>query len=142
MTQLFELKKIQTEFPKTKISNSKDAFDFISQFYGDDISIYESAFLLLLNNANQTIGYAKISQGGINGTVVDPRIVAKYAVESMCSNIILAHNHPSGNLKASDADISISKKIARGMEYFDIKLMDHLILTEDGFLSMADTGLI
>ncbi len=142
MTQLFELKKIQTEFPKTKISNSKDAFDFIGQFYGDDISIYESAFLLLLNNANQTIGYAKISQGGVNGTVVDPRIVAKYAVESMCSNIILAHNHPSGNLTASDADISISKKIARGMEYFDIKLIDHLILTDDGFLSMADTGLI
>jgi DNA repair protein RadC len=139
-THLFELRKVQTEFPKVKIANSKGAEEFIRQFYGDDIAIYESFFLLLLNQANHTIGYAKISQGGVGGTVVDPKIVAKYAVDALASRIILAHNHPSGNLVASDADFKVTKKISSAMELLDIQVMDHLILTEDGCLSLADQG--
>lgn len=141
-THLFELRKVQTEFPKVKIGNSRDAEKFIRQFYGDDMAIYESSFLLLLNQANHTIGYAKISQGGIAGTVVDPKIVAKYAVDALASHIILAHNHPSGNLAASDADVKVTKKISSAMAFLDIQVMDHLILTEDGFLSLADQGLM
>jgi len=95
---LFELKKLQSSFPSTKISSRDDAADFIRQFFGDDIEIFESCFILLLNQANKTIGYAKISQGGITGTVVDVRIIAKFAVESLACNVIVAHNHPSGNL--------------------------------------------
>lgn len=135
---LYELKKLQTEFPKVKITNSFNSYEFIKQFYGDDIEIFESFFLLLLNNSNITIGYAKISQGGITGTVVDPRIVAKYAVESLATGVILCHNHPSGNLKPSTQDIQITEKVKNGLSFFDIKVIDHLIITNGSYLSMAD----
>jgi DNA repair protein RadC len=112
----------------------------MKQFYFDDIELYESFFLLLLNHANQTTGYVKISQGGTAGTVVDPKIIAKYAIDSLSSSVIIAHNHPSGNLKTSEADIAMTKKIQAGLMLFDIKLLDHLIITSSGFFSMADDG--
>jgi DNA repair protein RadC len=108
--KLFELKKIQTEFPSVKITTPDQAADFIRQFYFDDIEIFESFFILLLNQGNKTIGYAKISQGGISGTVVDVRIIAKYAIEALATSVILAHNHPSGNLTPSQADINNNRK--------------------------------
>jgi len=129
----FELKSLQTNFPNVKIRESYDAVDVIRQFYGDDIEIYESCFILLLNNANITIGYAKISQGGITGTVVDVRIIAKYAVESLATSVIIAHNHPSGNTKQSEADEQISKRIRDALKLFDIFLLDHIILTKDDY---------
>jgi DNA repair protein RadC len=136
--KLFELKKLQTNFPALEIKSSKDSCDFIRNFYSDDIEIFESVFILLLNTVNKTIGYAKISQGGISGTVVDPKIVAKYAVESLSSKIILAHNHPSGSLTPSSADISITERIKNGLAILDIKLIDHIILTKEGYYSFAD----
>lgn len=129
----FELKRLQTEFPAVKITSEKDAEQVIRQFYGDDIEIFESCFILLLNQANLTIGYAKISQGGITGTVVDTRLVAKYAIESLATGVILAHNHPSGNLMSSQADRAITEKLKRGLAIFDITLIDSLILTKDGY---------
>jgi len=129
----FELKSLQTNFPNVKIRESFDAVDVIRQFYGDDIEIYESCFILLLNNANITIGYAKISQGGITGTVVDVRIIAKYAVESLATSVIIAHNHPSGNTKQSEADEQVSKKVREALKLFDIFLLDHIILTKDDY---------
>jgi len=129
----FELKSLQTNFPNVKIRESYDAVDVIRQFYGDDIEIYESCFILLLNNANMTIGYAKISQGGITGTVVDVRIIAKYAVESLATSVIIAHNHPSGNTKQSEADEQVSKKVREALKLFDIFLLDHIILTKDDY---------
>ena len=82
-TYLYSIKKNQSEFPRQKISSSKDAEQFIRQFYGDDLEVYESFFLLLLNQANETVGYAKISQGGIAGTIVDVKIIAKYVVDTL-----------------------------------------------------------
>lgn len=143
MTQtipLFELKKIQTNFHQGQIHSSKDSFEFIKQFYLDDIEVFESAFILLLNNANTTIGYAKISQGGITGTVVDPRLVAKYAVESLATGVILAHNHPSGNLKPSAADKQLTAKVKEGLKYLDIQLLDHIILTKNSYYSFCEEG--
>lgn len=140
--KLYELKKIQTQFPKRKILSSNDASDFIKQFYNDDIDIFESCFILLLNQANYTIGYAKISQGGVTGTIVDPRIVAKYAVESLATVVILAHNHPSGNLNPSSADKSLTEKIKNGLNMLDIRLVDHLILTDTDYYSFADNGMM
>jgi DNA repair protein RadC len=140
--KLFELKKIQTEFPNVKISSSEKAYEFIKKFYGDDIAIFESFFILLLNNANMTIGYAKISQGGITTTVVDVRLIAKYAVESLATTIIVAHNHPSGKLIPSQADIDMTKKIKNAISVLDINIMDHIILTENSFYSFADNQLI
>lgn len=139
---LYELKKLQSDFPCKQLLSSKDSYDFIKQFYNDDIEIFESSFILLLNAANKTIGYAKISQGGITGTVVDPRLVAKYAVESLACYVILAHNHPSGNLQPSQADKTITEKIKEGLKFLDIKLIDHLILTEESYYSFADEGII
>jgi DNA repair protein RadC len=138
--KLYELKKIQSDFPKEKITSSNESFKFIKQFYKDDIEIFESVFILLLNNANQTIGYAKISQGGITGTVVDVRLVAKYAVESLASGIILAHNHPSGNLNPSNADIEITQKVKNALKLLDVILLDHIILTDKNYYSFLDEG--
>ena len=139
---LYTLRKIQTEFPKVKVDSSATAAKFIKQFYSDDLEIFESFFVLLLNSANITTGYAKISQGGIAGTVVDTRLIAKYAVDALSPSVILAHNHPSGNTKASHADREITKKIIAGLGLLDIKVLDHLILTEESFLSFADEGLL
>jgi DNA repair protein RadC len=138
---LVTLKRIQTDFPKAAIRSSKDSAKFIKQFYVDDISIFESFFILMLNRSNTTIGYAKISQGGITGTSVDVRLIAKYAVDSLCCGVILAHNHPSGNLMPSRHDIELTKKVKSALSLFDIQVIDHVILTDsDSYCSLADEG--
>src|SRR5690554_4107316 len=104
------LKRNPTDFKRVKISSSRDGAEYIRNFYSDDLTIFESFFLLLLNNQNNTIGYAKISQGGICGTVVDVRIICKYAIESLCAGVILCHNHPSGALYPSQPDKTITSK--------------------------------
>jgi len=139
---LYELRKNQTDFPKMKIKDATDSAEFIKQFYQGDIEIYESFFLLLLNNNNQTIGYAKISQGGVTSTVVDIKIIAKYVVDSLATAIILAHNHPSGNLKPSQQDIDITKKIKEAMKFFDVTVLDHIIMTAESYYSFSDNGII
>jgi DNA repair protein RadC len=138
----YELRKLQSDFPAVTISSSEDACDFIKQFYSDDMDIFESSFVLLLNRANTTIGYAKISQGGLTGTVVDPRLVAKYAVESLATSIILAHNHPSGNLKPSTQDIDLTRRVKEGLKLLDIEVFDHIILTSAGHYSLLENGLM
>ena len=142
MLKKYDLRKSETGFARVAIRSSRDAADFIRQFYSDDIGIFESFFLLLLDQSNTTTGYAKISQGGIAGTVVDPRIVAKYAIESLSPSVVLCHNHPSGNLKPSDSDIAITNKIKAGLQLFDITVLDHIILTEDSYTSFADEGIL
>lgn len=134
----FSLKKNKTDIKKVKITSSMSAEEYIRAFYFGDIDIYESFFLLLLNNSNNTIGYAKISQGGITGTVVDVRILAKYCVDSLATACILAHNHPS------EADKLLTEKIKNGLELLDVRVLDHLILSpEEGtYFSFADEGLL
>lgn len=139
-TKLISLKKEDSQFEKVKISSSQHAADYMKKFYHDDIEIYESFFILLMNRANETIGYAKISQGGITSTTVDVKIIAKYVVDSLASAVILAHNHPSGVLKPSNSDIQITDKIKSAMKYFDTTILDHLILTREGHYSLADNG--
>lgn len=136
------LKKDPTNFERVKITCSKDSADYIRQFYSDDIEIYESFFLLLLNRQNKTIGYAKISQGGVAGTVVDAKIVLKYVVDTLASAVILCHNHPSGNLTPSIQDIELTDKIKKAVKLVDSEVIDHIILTADSFYSFADQGLI
>lgn len=131
----------QSDFPQTKITCSRDAADFIKQFYGDDMQIFESVFILLLNRSNITTAYAKISQGGIHSTVVDVKIICKYAVDSLANGVIMAHNHPTGALDASAADLIITEKVKNALKMVDSQLLDHLILTQKSFLSMADEGM-
>lgn len=138
----FTLGKKPTEFLKAKVTRSKDCEEVIRKFYSDDIEIYESFFLLLLNRANITIGYAKISQGGITGTVVDARIVLKYVVDSLATSVVICHNHPSGNLNASEEDKRITSRIKEALKLVDTTLLDHIILTADSYFSFADNGLV
>ena len=136
----YSLKYTKSEIQKTKVTTSESASNVIRQFYFDDINIYESFFILLLNRANNTTGFAKISQGGTAGTVVDIKIIAKYAVDSLSPNVIICHNHPSGNKQPSDADLNITKRIKDALLLLDIKLIDHIIITENDFYSFADNG--
>ena len=136
----YSLKYTKSEIQKTKITTSESASNVIRKFYFDDINIYESFFILLLNSQNNTTGFAKISQGGTAGTVVDIKIIAKYAVDSLSPKVIICHNHPSGNKQPSDADINITKKIKDALSLLDIKLIDHIIITENDFYSFSDNG--
>ena len=136
----YSLKYTKSEIQKTKVTTSKSASNVIRQFYFDDINIYESFFILLLNRANNTTGFAKISQGGTAGTVVDIKIIAKYAVESLSSSVIICHNHPSGNITPSESDINTTKKVKDVLLLLDIKLIDHIILSENTYYSFADNG--
>jgi len=138
----YKLKAIRRDFKRAKITKSKDAADYARQFYFDDIVIYESVFIIMMNRQNNTCGYAKISQGGISGTVVDIRLILKYAIDSLASSVILVHNHPSGNLEASSEDIQIAKKLKEAARLMDIVLLDSIIINENGHSSLADEGLI
>jgi DNA repair protein RadC len=145
-TQSYAVQKVLTvetknsDFPVVKITNHIDSAKFARQFYGDDLVLYESFFLIFLNSALQTVAWAKISQGGVVGTVVDTKIVCKYAVDSLAQSVILVHNHPSGNLKSSGADREITRKIIDALENFDVAVKDHIILTESSHLSMLEEG--
>lgn len=140
--QQYTIKKTKTDFLKEKITSSKSAADYIRKFYFEDLEVFESFFLLCLNRANNTVGYAKISQGGRSSTVVDPAIVAKYAIDNMSSGVILCHNHPSGNKEPSESDKTITQKIKNGLSLFDISVLDHIVLTAEDHYSFADNGLI
>ncbi len=137
---LLSLRKIKTEIPRASIEKAADAATYIRQFYFDDITIWESFFLLLLNNRKNTIGYAKISQGGVAGTVVDLRFIAKYVADTSATGVIICHNHPSGGKNPSSNDIKITEKVKGLMKYFDCTLLDHIILTEDSYYSFAEMG--
>jgi DNA repair protein RadC len=130
----------KSKFMAVVVKSSTDSSNVIRNFYGDDIELYESMFMLLLNRANRTTGFVKIAQGGTAGCIIDVKIIAKYAIDSLCHGIIIAHNHPSGSLIPSAADENITSKIKNALNLFDIKLLDHLIITNDDFYSFADNG--
>lgn len=138
----YRLSATRKDFNRAKITKSKDAADYARQFYFDDLMIYESVFIIMTNRRNNTCGYAKISQGGIAGTVVDIKLILKYAIENLASGIIFFHNHPSGNLMPSDQDRMLSVKIKEAAKLMDVTLLDSIILTEDGHYSFADEELI
>lgn len=143
VTKSYELtltRKNNNSFEKVKINSSTKAAEYIRKFYHEDIEIYESFFILLLNNSLETIGYAKISQGGLTSTVVDVRIICKYAIDSLAVNVMIAHNHPSGTLRPSEADHQITKKIKNALNLLDINLTDHIILTTESYYSFRDNG--
>jgi len=129
---------------KPLIKSSDDAYYHLLKFFPEDtISLYESFVVGYLNQANRLIGIYELSKGGITGTVADPRLVLSVALKTAATGIILAHNHPSGNLKASVADEEITKKIKKACEYLDIKVLDHLIIVPEGkYFSFTEEGLL
>jgi len=125
---------------KTKVTGSKDAYDLIK---ADLLDIsHEEFWILLLNRANRVIKKAQVSQGGVAGTVADPKIIFKLALDELASGIILAHNHPSGNLTASQADLDLTKKLKDAGKLLDIQVLDHLIVAGQKYFSFADEGLM
>lgn len=125
---------------KPKVNSSMDAYTHLKTFMLDLPA--EELYVLFLNRANTIIKTEKISQGGITGTVVDQRIIFKAALDYLATSIIVAHNHPSGNTKPSDADISLTKKLKDTGNMMDIPLMDHLIITNTSYFSFADEGML
>jgi len=152
MVQLNELKL--TYLPKqidfkhdmfeATIRNSKDIFTACRHLFSDaTISLFEEFIILLLNRSNKIIGFSRISSGGVSGTVVDAKMVFMTALKcSPCSSLVLLHNHPSGNLKPSQQDINLTKKLVKAGKLLDIDVIDHLIISTCGFLSFADEGLM
>jgi len=123
-----------------KIETSKDAYDILHPLLGH--LAHEEFRILLLNRANKLIKIHFISLGGVTGTIVDPKIVFKAALDNLASAIGLAHNHPSGNIKPSKPDIAITKKLIAAGNNLDIRVLDHLIISDVGYYSFIDEGII
>ena len=122
-----------------KITSSKAVFDIMQPVIGE--LPHEEFWVLYLNNSNKVIYKAQLSKGGITGTVVDIRIIFKMAFEQNATGLILSHNHPSGKLMASEADLKITKRIKEAGQTLEIQVLDHIIITENGYLSFQDEGI-
>lgn len=122
------------------IKGSKDAYQILRKTFMD--LNHEEFWLLLLHQSGKVIAKELISKGGLTGTVADPKIIFNIALQHNAVSIVMAHNHPSGNLKPSQLDIDLTKKIANAGKMLDINVLDHIIVTNDGFYSFADEGVI
>jgi DNA repair protein RadC len=128
---------------RPQIQNSGEAVQVFRKFWDEDtIELQESFMIMLMNRANRVIGIYKVSQGGLTGTVVDIRIVFVAALKAAAGSMILAHNHPSGNLKPSEADKTLTNKLRDAGKLLEIQVLDHIILSTEGFFSFADEGIM
>ena len=123
-----------------KITSSKMIFEIMQPIIGE--LPHEEFWIIYVNNSNNIISKSQLSKGGITATLVDVRLIFKNALEIGATGIVLCHNHPSGNLKASEVDIKITKKIKLAAESLDITILDHLIITEHGYFSFTDEGIL
>jgi DNA repair protein RadC len=128
---------------RPRITSTKEAYQILVQTWDENkIEFVEQFKVILLNRAQRVLGIYELSTGGVTGTVADPKLVFTAALKANACNIILSHNHPSGNLKPSKADEELTKKIATAGMYLDIKVIDHIIVTSEGYYSFADEGVL
>jgi DNA repair protein RadC len=147
---LFQISEISISYkPKfkaserPKVTTSKQVYDILNSHWDKDILELKEQFkIILLNRANKVMGIYEVSNGGISGTTADPKLIFSTALKTCASSIILSHNHPSGNLVPSEADKSMTKKIKTGGDLLDITVLDHIIITAEGYFSFADEGLL
>jgi DNA repair protein RadC len=140
-TELGRRRKESDTYQKTKIKSSNDAFRELHAGLSD--LAHEEFHILLLNRANEILANLNVSKGGTTGTVVDGKIIMKHAIETpRCCGIVLGHNHPSGNLRPSEADIKITHKLREIAAFMDINLVDHIIVGENAYYSFADEGML
>lgn len=125
---------------KAKITSSKDAYDLL--FHQLSHLEVEEFWVLFLNKSNAVLEKKRFSIGGVSSTVVDVKVIVKQALENLASGVILAHNHPSGEVKPSNQDISITKKIKEGLGFLEINLLDHIIIGDNKYYSFADEGMV
>src|SRR4051794_15271284 len=125
------------------IQSSKDAYQVLLNSWDEGkIEYVEQFVILLLNRANKVLGVYKVSSGGVTGTVADPKQIFTAALKCNACSLILSHNHPSGNLKPSRQDEELTRKIKEAGSFLDIKVLDHLIITNESYYSFADEGLL
>ena len=124
---------------KLKITSSQDSYKlFFACWSKNTIELQEEFKVLLLNRNNQVLGIYPLSKGGVSGTVVDAKLLFSVALKCNASSVIIAHNHPSGNLKPSEADIKLTRKLKEAGNYLDIVLLDHIIVSKNGYYSFVD----
>jgi DNA repair protein RadC len=138
--ELGSRRQVSSSKTKKKVSTSQDIFEIFGPRIGD--LNHEEFWLMCLNRNNAIIGTTRIGSGGISATVADIRIMLKYAIENYASSMILCHNHPSGNLKPSNADIKLTTAVKEAASFMDIALLDHIIVTDSSYYSFADEKII
>lgn len=144
----FKLAEIEVKYStkvkstdRLKVTTSSDAADGFREMWKQSMEHKESFYAMYLNRNNRVLGIHKISEGGLSGTVVDVRCIFQVALKTNASNVIVAHNHPSGNTQPSDADKTITQKIREAGKFLEIPLLDHLIMVpNEGYMSFADEG--
>ncbi len=134
------IRRSMADNKKDVIQSSKDVAHYLKAQL--QYKKHEVFAVVFLNRSNKINHYEIISEGGITGTVADPRIILKKALEHDAVSIVLCHNHPSGNLKPSRQDQELTNKIKEASSYFDIKVLDHIIVSEEGYYSFADEGML
>lgn len=131
---------LQESLQKPSLKSSNDVYQLLRPTMGD--LPHEEFWVVMLSRANKLITRYNVSKGGLTGTVIDVRLILKKALECNAASMIISHNHPSGNLQPSDADINVTKKIKNAAQIMDIPLLDHIIVTDNGYFSFADEGLL
>jgi DNA repair protein RadC len=148
MKQKSQVSEIQVSYTPNllvdmSVKNSKKSFELIlNEWEQETLQMQEEVKILLLNRSNKVLGIYSLAKGGLTSCIVDVRIILSIALKTLATGIILFHNHPSGNLKPSKADLDITKKLKNSCDLLDISLLDHLIITKDNYFSFADEGLI
>ena len=137
--ELGRRRRLEDTIELDKINSSKSVFEIMQPIIGE--LSHEEFWVLYLNNSNKVIYKSQLSKGGMTGTIVDSRIIFKTALEYNATSLILTHNHPSGKLLASEADIAVTKKLKLAGQQMDIIVLDHVIITENGFFSFNDEGI-
>lgn len=128
---------------RPQISKSKDAFDIlIQQWDKGKIALLEEFKILLLNRRNRVLGIVHISSGGLSGTIADPKVIFTASLKACASGIILCHNHPSGELDPSNEDLSLTRRLIEAGKMLDLKILDHLIISNEGYYSFGDDGIL
>jgi DNA repair protein RadC len=128
---------------RPSINSSREAYAILAQHWdADKIDFVEQFKVILLNRANRVLGIYEVSTGGVSGTVADPKLVFAAALKANASSLMLAHNHPSGNLRPSEADIQLTRKLREAGKFLELPVLDHVILTSEGYFSFADKGLL
>jgi DNA repair protein RadC len=138
--ELGRRRRVEEALEKKKINSSKSVFDLLQPIIGD--LPHEEFWIVYLNNSNKVLQTSQLSKGGITGTLVDIRLALKKALQLGAVALILSHNHPSGTLKPSQADIGLTNKLKKAGESLDIKVLDHVIITEKAYFSFADENLL
>lgn len=135
-------KTIVKKCDRVKVSSGYEAQEVLRKYYEDVMEYREAMYVLYLNRANHVLGIKLISLGGASGILCDPKLIMQGALKVNCQAFIISHNHPSGNTKPSESDIQLTKKLVSIGNLMDLPLLDHIIMTQESYLSMKEEGII